>query len=588
MIAALLRKIPALPLIAGFTAVALLLAGMFAVYFEERSFQAEKIGNATAQAHILASIVTAALAFRDAGEVQEYLDSLRTDTDVQAAAIYDIAGNRVATFLRKGAEPSLQLIAASEPSLKNNTVTITRTINQRDLRVGTLLIRTEIEPLQRRLALYAVIVIFAVLTALIVIVLTIAYTGQRRSTLELGRRADALAFANRELQAQIAQRERAEAALQTSQKMEAMGRMTGGLAHDFNNLLHVLQLNLTALTWSKSVDADTATRESIEMCLKAVDRGAKLTQQLLAFGRRQPLSPRPFDVNGLIEQSTGLIYPVLGSNIDLRLQLSNAACWALADPHQFENALLNIAINARDAMPHGGTFTIATDIATLDDSEQLAPGNYVRICITDTGQGIAPELLDKVFEPFFSTKGAGKGSGLGLSQVYGYFKQSGGSVRLDSERGAGTQVTLLLPCTALVPEVRSKSIASAEETSIQELTMLIVEDEALILLSAETLIKRLGFNTVISRTGAEAIAQLESGEKIDVLFSDMQLPGGINGLQIAKRAVELHPSIKVLLTSGYAEQEIIAAEEMASFPLLRKPYGPANLIVELKKLSVME
>jgi signal transduction histidine kinase len=466
-------------------------------------------------------------------------------------------------------------------------LTITAPIQQRGMAMGTVYIRKQMEPLQRRLAVYAVVVVFTVLAALILLVLTLAYIAQRKSANELELRAAALVLSNEQLQTQSAQREKAEAALRTAQKMEAMGRMTGGLAHDFNNLLHVLKLNLTALLWSTGAAANNPAREPIDICLRAIDRGASLVQQLLAFGRRQPLSPRPFDVNALIEQTAQLMYPILGTRIELRMQLSTQPCMAVADPHQLENAVLNLAINARDAMAEGGTLTISTSKEHIDHEDHLRVGDYAVITLRDTGSGIPPELLDKIFEPFFSTKGVGKGSGLGLSQVYGYIKQSGGGVRIHSDEGKGTQVTLLLPWAEAVEQKEINPPESNTEKLPSALTMLIVEDEPLVLRSAETLIQGFGVNTLSATDGNAALALLQSDRHIDILFSDILLPGGLNGLQIAKKALELRPSIKVLLTSGYAEQEIVGSEDMLAFPLLSKPYGPANLIVELKKLKVM-
>ena len=582
-----LTKARTLPLIAGVTAVALLLAGIFAVVWEERAFHSEKIASANSQAQLLASIVTAALAFHSGSEVQEYLDALQTDTDVEAASIYDIEGKPIASFARKGAMPPAHLTQISLPLLQKNTLTITAPIQQRGMAMGTVYIRKQMEPLQRRLAVYAVVVVFTVLAALILLVLTLAYIAQRKSANELELRAAALVLSNEQLQTQSAQREKAEAALRTAQKMEAMGRMTGGLAHDFNNLLHVLKLNLTALLWSTGAAANNPAREPIDICLRAIDRGASLVQQLLAFGRRQPLSPRPFDVNALIEQTAQLMYPILGTRIELRMQLSMQPCMAVADPHQLENAVLNLAINARDAMAEGGTLTISTSKEHIDHEDHLRVGDYAVITLRDTGSGIPPELLDKIFEPFFSTKGVGKGSGLGLSQVYGYIKQSGGGVRIHSDEGKGTQVTLLLPWAEAVEQKEINPPESNTEKLPSALTMLIVEDEPLVLRSAEALIQGFGVNTLSATDGNVALALLQSDRHIDILFSDILLPGDLNGLQIAKKALELRPSIKVLLTSGYAEQEIVGSEDMLAFPLLSKPYGPANLIVELKKLKVM-
>ena len=571
-------------LIAGITVLMLLGAGIGAVVLEENSYRAYKIENVRAQANMLASIVPAALAFGNQDELREYLRALAISTDIRAAAIYDNEGNIAAETARLD-EPPPSLKKPESLQIHDNTITVTVAIAQRGLHIGHVYLSAEIEPIKRRFALYALMIVMSLIGAFVVLGLAIAYLMQRNAAHELQRRAEALAQTNSELENSIAAREKIEAALRQAHKMEALGQMTGGMAHDFNNLLHLVKLNLTSILWTYKDESHKSLQDIIQACIKTVERGAALTQQLLAFARRQPLSPRLLDVNVLIEQCAPLIQPILGASIRLEVNKSPVDCGVVADPHQLENALLNLAINARDAMPDGGQLSISCGIEHIENLNELTPGDYVAIRVKDTGAGIAPSVLDKVFEPFFTTKHVGKGSGLGLSQVYGYVKQSGGDVIIETAENVGTCITLLLAAAVLPNSSQPVSAVTAPPTSIKRSTILIVEDEESTMIATAEVVKSLGLRVFIASNADEALTLLKTYEPIDILFSDIILPGTLNGLQLALQTQQINPNIKILLTTGYAGEAALGTEHLKQFTLLRKPYGVDELRNELTKLS---
>jgi len=334
--------------------------------------------------------------------------------------------------------------------------------------------------------------------------------------------------------------------------LDGDGAVTGGIAHDFNNLLTIILGNAELL--KERLGDDGALAENV---IGAATRGAELTQQLLAFSRRQPLKPAVIDLNALTAGMTSLIGRTLGETIRIETRAA-ADLWDVeADPGQVENAILNFAINARDAMPNGGSLVMETANVTLEDDRgahvNAAPGHYVMLAVTDTGTGMPPEVLEHVFEPYFTTKDVGKGSGLGLSMVYGFSKQSGGYVTIDSEQGVYTTVRLHLP--------RAKGrVLSVEQEAEDEVpvargeTVLLVEDEAPVRTLTATLLNTLGYAVIEASDGDSAVAALESASRVDLLLTDVVLPGAMSGPQIAEEARRRRPGIKVLLMSGYPDK----------------------------------
>ncbi len=372
----------------------------------------------------------------------------------------------------------------------------------------------------------------------------------------------------------------ADLQLRQAQKMDAIGQLTGGIAHDLNNILTVITGTIEIL--AEAVANQPQLVAIANMIDEAAARGADLTQRLLAFARKQPLQPREVDVNALVIEATNLLRPTLGEHVEVRIVLSGDTARALIDPSQLTNAILNLALNARDAMAEGGQLVIETSNVGLDDSyasinSDVAAGNYVLITVTDSGHGIPASILQNVFEPFFTTKEVGKGSGLGLSMVYGFVKQSNGHIKIYSEKDHGTTVRIYLPQAAGValPAAGLESTAAIEGGNE---TILIVEDDHLVRTFVVGQIQSLGYVTLSAVNADEALVVINSAQPVDLLFTDMIMPGSMNGRQLAEEALRRRPSLKVLFTSGYTENTVIHYGRLdAGVLLLAKPYRRADL-----------
>lgn len=374
----------------------------------------------------------------------------------------------------------------------------------------------------------------------------------------------------------VSERKRAEARLREAQRMEAIGKLTGGVAHDFNNLLTVVLGNLELI--SLKISDNEQLQQCAQAAFRAVKRGTDLTQQLLAYARQQPLSPRAIDVNSLVEEMTGLLEHSLGETIRITTHLDPEIDHASADISQLQNAVLNLCLNARDAMAEaGGTLTIETEFRTVDGRAEgalgdLAPNDYIAISVSDTGCGMPPDIREHAVEPFFTTKDLSSGSGLGLSMVFGFAKQSGGTLTIDSEPGRGTRVTLYLPLAGTRAASDEAGTPSEPPPSGRE-TILVVEDDPDLRFYMETVLKRLGYSVVVAVDGSDALAKLRDGGHIDLLFTDVVLPGGISGKDVADQALAMRPAIKVLFTSGYAEDRISRDGQLdRGVELLPKPF----------------
>jgi PAS domain S-box-containing protein len=373
-------------------------------------------------------------------------------------------------------------------------------------------------------------------------------------------------------------REREEQ-LSQAQKMDAVGQLTGGVAHDFNNLLTVVIGNIELAQERLTLGGEIA--PLLDRAQDGAMRGATLTQRLLAFSRKQDLHPQDIDARQLVVGMSDLMQRALGETIEIDV-IGHGSLWQCkADQSQLENALLNLAINARDAMPHGGKLTIETDNIQLDDDEALAladvkPGEYVTLAVTDTGTGMPDDVLEKVFEPFYTTKGVGAGSGLGLSMVYGFVKQSNGQVTINSEEGVGTTVTLYLPKSEITVQ-EDPSVAQDEPPAAGGETILVVEDDEVRALTV-TLLSNLGYKIVEAVDAAAAFESLESSPEIDMLFSDVVLPGGKSGPELAAEVLQRWPGIAVLHASGYTEHAALHHGRLQDgVGLLNKPYRKVDL-----------
>jgi len=390
-------------------------------------------------------------------------------------------------------------------------------------------------------------------------------------------------------QAEAGRREVAEASLRQIQKMEVVGQLTGGVAHDFNNLLTAIAGNLD-LIQRRSDDAGRV-RRLAEAALLATQRGARITQQLLMFSRRNVLRPETLNLNRVLVEFEGLMAHAVSENIDLQLQLDAALDPSRIDRAQFEAAVLNLMVNARDALPNGGRVTIETrnvllDKAYADQNTEVVPGAYVMLAVSDNGIGIDRSVLPHVFEPFFTTKDVGKGSGLGLSQVYGFAEQSGGHVKIYSEVGIGTTVKLYLPKATERPvEVDRQSLIPLRSANGGETVLVVEDDEAVLTMAVESLAD-LGYRVLVAHDGREALAIVNGPERIDILFSDIVMPGGINGAQLAIEAQRLRPGIKVLLTSGYTAAALSNEHGLPEeLPVLSKPYRRDELAAQLRVIA---
>lgn len=380
-----------------------------------------------------------------------------------------------------------------------------------------------------------------------------------------------------------------QAALIQAQKMEAVGQLTGGLAHDFNNLLTIIIGNLSALQGQLEGGAGA---EHVDPALQAARRGAELIRRLLTYSRRQPLEPTSVEVGVLVHNMSHLLVRSLTETIKVRLRLAGEPVFALVDPHQLENALLNLALNARDAMPDGGELTIAVSERELDEYVarlvQVPPGRYVQIDVTDTGTGIQEDLLQRVFEPFFTTKPFGSGSGLGLSMVYGFVRQSGGNIRVVSSPGKGTNVRFVLP-RAQAPDAVAVQIERATPAPrLNHGPVLLVEDEPEVRKVIRLQLTALGHVVIEAENGMEALPLLENIEDIALLVSDTVMPGGIGGRELAARARVLRPDLPILLITGYASAESENDPAAADIPVLRKPFDQTALAAALNELDPTE
>ena len=372
----------------------------------------------------------------------------------------------------------------------------------------------------------------------------------------------------------VAERRLAEQALVQSQKMETIGKLTGGVAHDFNNLLQVISGNLQLL--AKDVTGNERATKRVTNAMSGVERGAKLASQLLAFGRRQALEPKVIKIDRLVRDMGDMLRRAIGEEIEIETVVAGGLWNTLVDPVQIENALLNLAINSRDAMNGAGKLTIELGNASLDDDyarkhDEVTAGQYVMLAVTDTGSGISQEIINKVFDPFFSTKLEGKGSGLGLSMVYGFVKQSGGHIKIYSEVGEGTTIKVYLPRSADAEDlIVAVDLAGAP---VGTETVLVVEDDADVRATVVELLTDLGYRVLKAVHAQSGLTVIESGIPIDLLFTDVVMPGTLKSAELARKARERMPGIAVLFTSGYTENSIVHGGRLdAGVNLLSKPY----------------
>jgi signal transduction histidine kinase/CheY-like chemotaxis protein len=545
------------PIAIVITVVLLVAAAIAIVLQNESAYRDLQHQQARVQADILSASVTAALDFGDAEAAQQAVNTIRVNGQVRSVGVYDANGALVAGFGRDDERPAERFAEAEADA--SDGVTALSPVVSRGARIGNIFLASDPEPLSRRLTRYIIVGLLILLASLVVAILGIAQNALRKANRALAERADALAAANSELTVQIGERAKAEDQLRQAHKMQALGQLTGGIAHDFNNLLTVIQGSADMLR--RKTLADDKRIRFAEAVMQASSRAAALTGQLLAFARRQPLQPEVLEVNALIEGMTDLLDRTLGERIEVRTELSDGTCRVEADRAQLESAVLNVAVNARDAMPDGGTLTISTAAVTEENGVMIA------LSVGDSGFGMDADTLSRAFEPFFTTKATGKGTGLGLSQVYGFASQSGGEVRIVSAPGEGTTVTILLPCSA-----KERSAADDKEASgpVPRGTgrILLVEDNEEVGAFAEDLLSELGHVVWRARSGEEAL-ETALREPFDLVFTDVVMPG-MSGLELAAQLAGQRPDLPIILTTGYSDE--ISTSGTGGRLVILKPY----------------
>ncbi|QCG91127.1 response regulator [Azospirillum sp. TSH100] len=543
----------------------------------ENAYRDERAGDVEVQARILAATVTAALSFNDRTAAGEYVAALSASPEFEAAGVYEASGRLFAAYSTGGMPPVPRAAERPGHHFNGDHLTVTVPVMQDGQAIGSVSLRTQVEPFARRAERYVGMALLLAMTLLIVLVLGAAQAALARANRDLAAHARDLSAANEALNAEIAEREKVEAALRQSQKMEAMGQLTGGIAHDFNNLLQALASCLQLVGRRAK---EPSILPLLETGHQAIDRGAKLVQQLMAFARRQTLRPEPMDVRDRLLGMADLLTRAIRADITLETQVEPGLWPVEVDPTQFELAILNLAVNARDAMPEGGRLRITARNRPADG----ACGDLVQVTVGDTGTGMEPEVKARVFEPFFTTKEVGKGSGLGLAQVYGFTRQSSGWVEIDSAPGQGTAVSLFLPRTA--KPVAAPALVRALDTARGAgRRLLLVEDDPVVGSMVAAALDEIGYAVLRAANAEEALGLLTDGDlRIDILFSDVVMPGPMNGVDLAHTARRLRPGLPVVLTTGYSE-DIARIEGVRVLP---KPYRVGALAELLDAALVAE
>jgi len=570
------------PAVALVAALGLLAAGVLVVIQGERSYEAQKANEANVQARILASTVSAALFFGDREAAQGYVNALNANPEIQSVTLYDSAGSLFVKYSRERGSPP----ASAPPTgtrVERSALMVAAPVLQHSSQVGSVALQISIESITDRLLRYGVIVLLVMMASLVVAVLGVAQRALTNANSELADRAS-------ELETQIKEREKAESALRQAQKMEAIGQLTGGVAHDFNNLLTVVIGNLD-IVQGKLNDPKEISRLA-RAAVTAAERGARLIKQLLMFARRQPMHPENVSVNRLIADFETVLRKGTSANATLATRLDPELASTRIDRTQFEAAILNLVVNAREAISGTGQIRIETrnvelDVEALTQQPDVPPGHYVLIEVSDNGRGIPDDELALVFDPFFTTKEVGKGSGLGLSQVYGFAKESGGFVTVRSKIGTGTTVSIYLPQSAEHEQAaQPEAYAEPARLRAENATVLVVEDEPIVLEMAVESLRQLGYEVLTAESGTQALEILKTDKPIDILFSDVVMPGELNGAQLAAAAARVRPDMKVLLTSGYTASVLKEEHGLDSMPLvLEKPYRPGDLARRFELLT---
>jgi signal transduction histidine kinase len=555
---------------AAMLAIGVLLGGQ-----AELGYRRQTARQVEVQADILAASVSAALAFDDRKAMAEYVDALRINRRVASAGVYDPQGRAVVVFARPGSAAPARIGPVGTSSRANHVIVV-RQVTQQGQRLGSVYLETLPEPWSMLAARHSGLALLTLMAFLLVGIMTAAAA-------QLQARARQLAAANARLREEMAARSKAEEALRQSQKMEALGQLTGGIAHDFNNLLQVVHGAFELIRRRP----DDAARVAVwsQNGLQAAERGASLTRQLLAFSRSQKLELRAFVVGELVSDMRDLLVRTLGPDITLDFDLQDGAAPVLSDRTQLELAVLNLAINARDAMPDGGRLTLATQIASIAAGQSdLEPDDYVELRVTDTGEGMSPAVMERAFDPFFTTKGVGKGTGLGLSQVYGVARQAGGAARISSGAGRGTTVSLFLRRSTRPVEVApDRDAPHPAPAPPGGRTVLVVDDEAQVRALATETLAMLGYDVLDADSGEAALKILET-TRPDIMLFDYAMPG-MSGAELARQARQRWPDVPIVFASGYADTQAVEEAVGGQALILRKPFDMEHLARVLAGLA---
>ncbi|PZO53865.1 MAG: hybrid sensor histidine kinase/response regulator [Alphaproteobacteria bacterium] len=559
------------PLLAVVATALLLLAGVTGAWLAERDYREQKIEQANAHARVLAASVSAALAFQDPAEARRAVNALNVNPEVVAVGIYAEDGTLFAGDTSDDRALPQTFSEVARAPYSEGYARARADVTESQSRLGTVYVELSTDAGAARWMRYIGIFLLLIMASLMIALVAAAQRALGAANLELERRADALAESNTQLTLEVAERQKAQTALAQAQKMEAIGQLTGGVAHDFNNLLMVISSGLRLLESRE----DPQKRANIVASMRqAVDRGAGLTKQLLAFSRRQKLSPEVVVVQQRIENLRTLLERSLREDIALKLDFDSNDSAVKLDPSQFDLAVLNLAVNARDAMPGGGLVSIRVR------NQRNAEGDFAVVSVSDNGVGMPADVAARAFDPFFTTKEVGKGTGLGLSQVYGFVLQSGGRCEIESTEGAGTTITLILPLT---DEPAPERIVSAEPKAIETGVgaILVVEDDDSVASLVCEMIGDLGYSATRVPNAHEALSRIERGLPVDAVFSDIIMPGGLNGIELATELRKRRPDLPILLTTGYSGHGVT---EVQDFPVLRKPYDREELGAALAQL----
>ena len=547
-------------------AVMLLIAGLLLGVANEQARRGERLRELGVQAEILAASVSAALVFDDRTAAQEYVDALKVNPQLRAAGVYPTQGPLFAGFSTGARIPAWR--PASPDRFQQTGLVVMREVSQGRETLGEVYLGARPEPLSAILRRQGG-------TALLVLMATIflALLGGAYATLD--RRAEELARTNDALQMAALERDRAEEALLQAKKMEALGQLTGGIAHDFNNLLQAITGSFDLIL--RRPDDEARVRRMADVGCQAAERGRKLTSQLLAFSRAPQVHLRTVNVPDVLQGMSSLLTSTLGPLIRLDLRPDDGSVPVTADPVQLEMAILNLAVNARDAMPDGGELTITLTGREIAGDPELPEDTYLEVRVADTGSGMPPEVRDRAFEPFYTTKGVGSGTGLGLAQVYAMARQSGGVARIESAPGQGTAVIMLLrqaSADGLAPEPDlahpTGALAAARIGRI-----LVVDDDLEVRSLLKESLQALG-HTVREAPDARTALRMIEEERPDMMLVDFAMPV-MNGAELAREARRLWPQLPIVFASGYAEVDQVEAAVGPRAPILRKPFSIQEL-----------